>query len=139
MNHYEQQEAKRAALKDWLMSLKEGDEVSIPDRSRYGRAPHITHVIRVTATQLIVKEHAMEVRYNRYDGTRRGTGYSTLQPVTDEVRAQVKRANDCNWLRTLTMRDADIEKIPPAVLEAMRDAHTNAMALHNTTPKHEAP
>ncbi|MDN7179070.1 hypothetical protein M0D69_13815 [Caballeronia sp. SEWSISQ10-4 2] len=139
MNHYEEQEARKAALKDWLMSLKEGDEVAIPDRSRYNRAPHITTVLRVTATQIVVKEYAQEVRYNRYDGTRRGTGFATLKPVTDEVRAQVKRANDCDWLRTLTLRDADIEKIPPYVLGRMRDAYNNSMALHNTTQHHEGP
>jgi hypothetical protein len=139
MTHYEEQEARKAALQDWLMSLKEGDEVAIPDRSRYNRAPLLTRVVRVTATQLVVKEHAMEVRYNRYDGTRRGTGFATLKPVTDEVRAQVKRANDCDWLRTLTLRDADIEKIPPYVLGQMRDAYIDGMALHNTKAQHEAP
>ncbi|SEH89291.1 hypothetical protein [Paraburkholderia hospita] len=132
MNHWEKQEAEKATLKEWLMSLKEGDEVAIPDRSHYRRAPLITVVLKVTTTQLVVKEHAMEVRYNRHDGTRRGTGHNTLKPVTDEVRAAVKLAADREWLRDITYRDDKIAAIPPAVLEAMRAAYSSCMALHQT-------
>jgi hypothetical protein len=137
-SYYEEQERKKQALKDWLMSLKEGDEVAIPDRSHYRRAPLITTVLKVTTTQLVVKEHAVEARYNRYDGTRRGTGHSTLQPVTDEVRAAVKLHGDREWLRDITYRDDRIAEIPPAVLAAMRQAYTNGMAPHQPAPHDEA-
>lgn len=129
--YYVEQERKKETLKEWLMSLKEGDEVAIPDRSRYNRAPLVTRVLKVTATQIVVKEHAIEARYNRYDGTRRGTGHNTLQPVTDAVRASVKLANDRDWLRDITFRDDRIAQIPPAVLDAMRVAYVSGMELHD--------
>lgn len=133
MNYdYEQRAEREAAYKDWLMSLKEGDEVSIPDRSRYNRAPLITRVLRVTPTQIVVKEYATEVRYNRYDGRRRGAGHNTLQPVTDAARTAVKLADDRDWLRSITYRDDHIAKIPPAVLASMRAAYVNGMEQHQT-------
>ncbi len=137
MNDYYEQKAEREAAKDWLMGLKEGDEVAIPDRSRYNRTPLITVVMRVTPTQLVVKEHATEVRYD--DGTRRGTGYTKLAQVTDEVREAVEIAENRSWLHNLTYREDNVAKIPPAVLDTMRSAYTNAMALHNTAPNNEAP
>ena len=128
----ERQEAEReAAYKEWLMSLKEGDEVSIPSRSSYDRVPTITRILKVTPTQLVMKEHALEVRYNRYDGTARGRSFTKLQPVTDEVRAKIKHHANRQWLTNLTVRSEYIAAIPPAVLENMRAAYHNGMAQHN--------
>jgi len=117
--------------KAWLMSLKEGDEVAIPDRTVYRRAPHITRVLKVTTTQIVVKEGVLEARYNRHDGTRRGHGFNNLKPVTDEVRAAVKLSANREWLYNMTYRREKLDEIPPAVLEAMRAAYDNGMAQHN--------
>ena len=139
MNYWDQEAAKKEQRKEWLASLKEGDEVAIPDRSHYRRAPKIARVLKVTATQIVVKDYAIEARYNRDDGSKRGTGWGTIMPVTDEVRAQVESAENRDWLRDITYREDKIAAIPPAVLEAMRTAYKDAMAQHDTKPHHEAP
>jgi hypothetical protein len=142
MNHDFQAAAKResereTAYKEWLMSLKEGDEVAIPSRGSYDRVPTITCILKVTTTQLVMKEHALEVRYNRHDGTARGRSFTKLQPVTDEVRAKIKHAGNVSWLTGLTIRSENLYRIPPAVLDAMRAAYVNAIAQHDTAPQRE--
>ena len=117
--------------KDWLMSLKEGDEVAIPNRSSYDRTPLITRILKVTPTQLVTKEYALEVRFNRYDGSARGHSSRKLQPVTDEIREKVKHHANRQWLTNLTVRSEYIAAIPPAVLENMRAAYHNGMGQHN--------
>jgi hypothetical protein len=131
IGYYEQKAAEEATYKEWLMSLKEGDEVAIPSRGSYDRVPTITRILKVTTTQLVMKEHALEVRYNRYDGTARGRSFTKLAPVTDEVRAKIKHADNVSWLTMLTIRNERVHTIPPAVLEAMRTAYTAALASHH--------
>lgn len=113
--------------KEWLAGLKEGDEVAIPDRSVYRRAPSIVRVIKVTATQIVTKEGAMEARYNRDDGSRRGKGYASLMKVTDEIRAAVKLSANRDWLYNLTYRREKLEEIPPDVLELMHAVYITGM------------
>ncbi len=129
MSANEERAEREAAYKDWLMGLKEGDEVAIPS-NRGQRAPSILRVLKITPTQIVVKEFALETRYNRFDGRKRGNGYSRLVQVTGDVRAKVKLEENREWLESLAARREYVERIPATVLEAVRKAYTESLELY---------
>jgi hypothetical protein len=83
------------ADKEWLASLKEGDEVIVAGAQN---GMSVSSVQKLTATQLVVRG----TRYNRKDGWERGGGGSFsrrwLRKPSPEVVAAIKRKELINRL-----------------------------------------
>lgn len=113
--------------KTWAESLRAGDEVAISDA--YGQGFTIAKVTRTTATQVVVPGYNGTMRRFRRDEWAREIGvgsayhYSRLQPLTDEVRAAIERAELVQWLIWLTTTSAGSRAMTLPVLRAMRAAH----------------
>jgi len=117
----------------WLASLKPGDKAVLTGYTGYDRSPTILTVQRLTPTQIVGRAGVAgrEMRFRRSTGVILGKGYSRLNPITDEVLAEVHHYELRRWLSDLTRgRDDEISKIPPAALEVMRAAYMAAMIDH---------
>lgn len=109
---------------DWLLTLKEGDEVALPDP--YCRRTYkIVRIAHMTPTQLIADD---ALRINRVNGRVRGDRqhHRRIVAATDRIRAENRKAFLHNWVDGLWRR-----KPPMDVLEALKTAYDASMAIHS--------
>jgi hypothetical protein len=107
---------RRSAMQKWAEALKEGDEVSL--RYRGGR-PKLAKVDRVTPTQIVIGG----TRYRKTDAQSMGSGFhfSSISPVTDEVREMFERDSLLQWLNSAAKIKATLPQ-----LRAMKAAYEAA-------------
>lgn len=95
--------------KEWLASLKVGDEVSTGDS--------IGVVERMTPTQLVIKtQGGSEMRFNRVTGRRVGelspwAGNRWLFELNPEAREKFERARLADWFRGIRVENLSLEQL----------------------------
>lgn len=107
--------------KDWLQTLKPGDEVAI--RDRYGREEAV-EVYRLTPSGRVIVRYGSSTREFNNDGYARGEdvrwGHSCLVPITPEMRERweverlASRLSNVRWgkhsLDTLRRVTAELDR-----------------------------
>lgn len=98
--------------REWLSSLKEGDQVIVQGNGGHERVRPVT---RVTATQIGVGE----ARFNRSDGRARGGGTWTFSAVRQATPEDVERIRKAERQRAMSSRLAGIawRSLPLETLE----------------------
>ena len=103
--------------KAWLATLKAGDLVCVSGSYWGGRNSYDFYTIeRITATQLISSrknavDASYEVRFRKRDGSLLGsTRHSNIEPVTDAIRAKVKRQKLESWASNLNNSQPNASK-----------------------------
>lgn len=81
-------EEERAKYKTWLDSLTVGDEVALPSRSWYSNVPRILKVAGFTPKYIKLSDKCL---YSKENGCMRSGGYTSIKPVTDEMREEIRR------------------------------------------------
>lgn len=97
--------------RDWLQSLKAGDEVAIGGGRSHHAGYSIAKVDRVTSTQIVIRN----LRFNKDRGDLRGAStwsHQWLLPVTEEMRNDLRKRELSYKLATTKWPELDL-----AVLE----------------------
>lgn len=105
--------------KEWLESLKAGDEVAVWS-SRIGGNHYSIHVVdRITKTLIILKSGN---RYRRRDGYRPGDEWTreSIVPVTDEIRDKMRRRILIAGLKHVEWEKLSTEKLTE-ITEKLKD------------------
>jgi hypothetical protein len=124
--------------KQWLQSLKAGDEVYVPDRYSHSGPGQIVTISKITATQIAIGEGARETRFDRKNGRERRRpggsiyGLRHLEPVTDGSRVRIETWRLRSWLVGL-VTDHGRTHPPLHVMRAMKGAHDGAVAGSDPT------
>lgn len=105
---------------EWLASLKPGDEVCVPQM--YGYAAHIKTVKRLTATMIVLDDDTKYRKESGYQIGHRGWHSTSINMVTDAIRASVEHAELCQWLDSMSGRRKSLSIEMLRALKAAYDA-----------------
>lgn len=110
---------KQAEHREWLDSLKPGDEVAIRGGG-WRRNYEIATVLRRTKTQIIIKSSSpYDVRIRANTGVVIGNGYRCIEKLTDQMREQINAHDRRCRLYRLTCKISDLtDEQVSAMLEA---------------------
>jgi hypothetical protein len=92
--------------REWLDSLKAGDEVAIHTRNWVD----IVKIERMTQTQIIIDQYRFYVS-NGYAIGRRLWNQPYIGPVTDEIRLKIKHRNLVYKISNTKFDDLPLEKL----------------------------
>jgi hypothetical protein len=108
------------ATAEWLAALKPGDEVAVR-MGGFTRGWVVRVVERRTATQIlcVYQDGTAPVRYRADNGRSVGGGRShhRIEPLTEEIRAELRRERDLSRLRYVRW-----DEMPDATLRAVCEA-----------------
>lgn len=99
--------------KEWLQSLKRGDEVALVHHK------HLVKVERSTPTQVVVLLRGKELRYRRKDGRAVGGRWSdSILPATSEIRREIRHHQLVEWSRWTAA--TEIQALSPEAIGQVR-------------------
>lgn len=116
MNDYQKIMAEH---KEWLDSLKPGDEVAVFGGG-YRRNYEIATVLRRTRTQIIISSSRHEVRVRADSGILIGRSYGDIKRLTDQIREQISARSRRDRLAVLTVK---IQHLTDTQVGAMLEAY----------------
>lgn len=107
-----------------LADVQVGDKVILDNGSHYTNSESIETVVRVTATQIVLKIGALETRYNKTTGHRCGQdGYmrSRISVATPDQLLRVRTLRRASFLRN-KIDNVNWKELPLATLERVAAA-----------------
>lgn len=106
----------------WLELLTEGDEVAVVSlRSESQRTRCVVRrIASVSTVQRQITVYGTAIRFDRQGRSHNG-GDKILQPVTDDVRAHVRRTR-----LLMEIQNFDLQKAPIEVLEKIREVQRSS-------------
>lgn len=107
--------------REWVESLQPGDEVLVPSQ---WSTPKIIRVARLTTTQIVLVDDRRYHLVGRLVGKRVKAGsYSSIEPVTAQIREEIEHADLVNWIRDVWNRTRNGRDLTTAQIRAMQLAH----------------